>query len=381
MMYFPSYQNSILNLMGSIAEGFGKKTNYSPLAQLNPEEIRNAKNVILVVLDGLGYEYLTRYGKNSELAKYLRSKMTSIFPATTTTCIPGFLTGMSSYEHGMAAWYTFLREIGMVVVPLRHVTRFGEFPIGAEVKKIYNLRPFTNLINAKSYVLNPKEFYKSEFNLTSAGKSDLIGYRSIEEMFGKMSKLVRKPGKQYIYAYHNNPDKLMHENGNESKKVLREFNKIDRAFKKFLNKIKNTNSIVIVTADHGLITVPREKQIDTLKYPQLIHFLRMPLCGEGRAGYAYVIPRKKHQFESFAKNKLKFCCEVIKSEDALKRGWFGRGKMHHEFKHRIGDYILLMKDNYAIKDFMLGEEIKYHMGVHGGTSKEEMFVPLIVVKR
>lgn len=38
-----------------------------------------------------------------------------------------------------------------------------------------------------------------------------------------------------------------------------------------------------------------------------------------------------------------------------------------------------MGENYVIKDFLLGEREKFHMRNHGGVSKEEMFVPLIVI--
>ncbi len=38
-----------------------------------------------------------------------------------------------------------------------------------------------------------------------------------------------------------------------------------------------------------------------------------------------------------------------------------------------------MKGNYIIKDFILGEEKKFLIGHHGGVSKDEMFVLLMVV--
>jgi hypothetical protein len=38
-----------------------------------------------------------------------------------------------------------------------------------------------------------------------------------------------------------------------------------------------------------------------------------------------------------------------------------------------------MRENYIIKDFVLGEKERFHIGNHGGVSKEEMFVPLIVI--
>jgi hypothetical protein len=45
---------------------------------------------------------------------------------------------------------------------------------------------------------------------------------------------------------------------------------------------------------------------------------------------------------------------------------------------RVGDYILVMKENYILKDVLLGEHENKNIGHHGGVSKEEMYVPLIV---
>jgi hypothetical protein len=39
-----------------------------------------------------------------------------------------------------------------------------------------------------------------------------------------------------------------------------------------------------------------------------------------------------------------------------------------------------MKNNYTIKDWILGEQRHLTLGVHGGVSAAEMYVPLIVAK-
>ncbi len=385
-MYFPDYTNCILNLMGSLARGLGGKTGYNPLLILTSNEIKKAKNVVLIILDGLGYEYLMNYGKNSELVSHLRGKITSIFPAVTTSCVPAFLTGTSAQEHGMTGWHIFLREVGAIIVPLTCTTRFGNFPLTKETEsdKLFKLSSFSKKIKARAYTLNPVEFYDSDFNVKCAGKSECIGYDGISDFFKKIERVIKKKSKKrkFVYAYHPYPDSLMHEHGNEHKKVLREFKKIDMNFKKFLKKIKNTNSLIIVTADHGLITVPKNKWIDTHKIPELNNFLRMPLCGEGRMAYAYIKSGMGTEFEKFVKKNLRVCCDLWKSEELVRKGFFGKGKMHPEFKNRIGDYVLIMKENYGIKDFLINSNVKdQHLGRHGGTSKEEMFVPLIVVKK
>jgi hypothetical protein len=39
-----------------------------------------------------------------------------------------------------------------------------------------------------------------------------------------------------------------------------------------------------------------------------------------------------------------------------------------------------MKDNYAIKDLVLGETRNEWIGHHGGMSEDEMFVPLVIIE-
>jgi len=87
-MYLPDYRGgSIVNLMASIEKALKGRPKYKPLRLLGPEEL-SSKNIVLFVVDGLGYEYLMRNGKNTVFQKHLRGKMTSMFPSTTGTCIP-----------------------------------------------------------------------------------------------------------------------------------------------------------------------------------------------------------------------------------------------------------------------------------------------------
>jgi len=48
---------------------------------------------------------------------------------------------------------------------------------------------------------------------------------------------------------------------------------------------------------------------------------------------------------------------------------------------RVGDYTLIMKDEYQIKSNILDKKAEFNLGNHGGASKSEMLVPLIVIKK
>ena len=79
------------------------------------------------------------------------------------------------------------------------------------------------------------------------------------------------------------------------------------------------------------------------------------------------------------KTKLKGKFDVIKSEIAIEKGYFGNGKANPKLKDRIGDFILLGKKDYCILDGIHFGDPHFMKGNHGGISRKEMVVPLIVV--
>ncbi|MBK6848254.1 MAG: hypothetical protein IPG96_12225 [Proteobacteria bacterium] len=76
--------------------------------------------------------------------------------------------------------------------------------------------------------------------------------------------------------------------------------------------------------------------------------------------------------------QLAAVCELIPSAELVRRGFFGLGTPAPALADRIGDYALLLKDRYTLRDKVLGEKAYDPIGVHGGASADEMFVPLLV---
>ena len=64
-----------------------------------------------------------------------------------------------------------------------------------------------------------------------------------------------------------------------------------------LGDIAGSDTLVIVTADHGIIDTARDRVIDLEDHPQLAETLVLPLCGEPRVAYCYVRPDRRRDFE------------------------------------------------------------------------------------
>jgi predicted AlkP superfamily pyrophosphatase or phosphodiesterase len=380
----PNYKDgSILNLMSSIGGALGWRSKYGALKILKPEELKKSKNIVLMVVDGLGYEYLMKYGKGSVFNENLRGKMTSTFPSSTSAAIPAFMTGTSPKEHGMTGWYMFAKEFGSQIIPLPYVPKFTwEFSLGGlfDINKLFDIKPFANKIKVKSYLVQNRKILDTEFTVAAAGKSKRFGYDGMKGYFRAIRKVLSSnKQRKFIFAYYSDHDSLCHKNGSPSKKVLKHFKQLDKSMRSFLKSIRGTDTTLIITADHGMADIPLSNNIDLDNHPKLKEMLSMPLSGEHRFAYVYVKPSRKKEFEAYVKTKLRYCCDLCKSEDFVKKGYFGLFKSHGKLKDRIGDYVFLMKDNYAIYDHSPYKEKHFHKGDHGGLSKEEMYVPLVVI--
>ena len=106
--------------------------------------------------------------------------------------------------------------------------------------------------------------------------------------------------------------------------------------------------------------------------------LRFPLCGERRVAYCHV--QDSAVFMDQARTWLQDRADVMPSARLVHDGWFGPGTPHPRLDERIGDVALVMHGRYTVKDWAPGESRHLHIGNHGGTSEDEMLIPLIVEK-
>lgn len=367
----PNYKDgSIVNLMSTIGARFGYRSIYRNLALLSPKELK--KNVILLVIDGLGFEYLNKFGQNSFLFSLLKDKMTSVFPPTTASAITSFYTGLAPQQHAITGWYVYFKEIGAVAMPLPYFAR-GAGEINASPEELLNLKPIFNKLKVKSYNIMPAHLIGSNYNKSQLKNVTSFGYRTLSGMFRQMNRALKKPHQKYIYSYWPMFDTICHEFGPDSVEAFAHFLELDNAVFRFAGKMPK-NTTLIVTADHGLMQTTRKRII--LKH-KLNDFLVLPLSGEPRAAYCYLKSGKEKEFKQYVKKHLKMC-KLLPSKQLVKDNMFGLGKPNPKLFDRIGDYTLILKENYIIKDTLLGEEEGTHIGHHGGVGKEEMYVPLLV---
>ncbi|MFN3750748.1 MAG: alkaline phosphatase family protein [Thiobacillus sp.] len=359
---------SLVNLMRSVAAALGTDTPYPPLAALPPAALAGARHLVLLVVDGLGLDFLL--GHEGALRRHLRGQLTSVFPSTTASAIPVFLTGLAPQQHGLTGWHMYFREIGAVAAPLPFRLRTGRHSVrdaGVTPAQLFGLTPLFDRLPVACHVVSPQQIIDSDFNVALSGRAQRHGYQTLDELFGVLAGLVQSTApRSYVYAYWSQLDSLAHEYGIASPQAAAAFATLDAAFARLLDAAHGTGSVILVTADHGFIDC--DETIDLDDHPALRDTLRLPLCGEPRASFAYVREGQAQRFQDYVHTRLAGLVDVLPSEAVLNQGWFGAGATHPRLTDRIGDYLLLPRGQAILRDWLVGETRHVHIGVHGGVS-------------
>jgi hypothetical protein len=378
----PDYSGgSLVNLMASLVAARGGKALHPPLRNLRTEELREARNLVLVIVDGLGDNYLMRRGAGGELARRRRASITSVFPSTTATAITTSYTGRTPLEHGLTGWFTYFGEAGCVSAALPFRSRGDHLPLarrGVTPEQIYLSKSIFEQLPVRSIVVTYKEIIDSEYNVRHCRGAQRLAYETLEELVSQIEAAVKSgTERKFIYAYWPVYDMVSHRYGAESAEAFEQFSKFDEAFGRLIARLSGTQSLVIATADHGFIDVAPQESFELPA--SLASSLRFPLCGERRVAYCHV--HSQDEFMKKAKDWLGERADVVPSRSLADEGWFGAGTPHPRFAERIGDVALVMRGHYTVKDWTPGESRHLHIGNHGGTSADEMLIPLILEAR
>lgn len=397
-MLFPDYHGgSIVNLMSSIGQKFHIKSQYLPLKEFpqnflpnysgNTENSNELAPLIFIIIDGLGYNYLINQNKNSNFRRYLHGSITSVFPSTTAAAMTTFYSGIAPLNHGVPAWFTYLRELGVVSTILPMQIRGFKVPIlhhNLTAADIFKFPSFAAKIPLKTASLFPKPIYKTPYSSYAVRDSLELKYPygNIKKFFNIMLKTVKsKQQPAYLLSYWPDFDSLSHIHGIQSEKTQQHYEALDFELGIFIDKVQAQvpGTKIIITADHGLVDTPDDRTIWLRDHPELKSFLSLPIVGEGRVPFLYVRSRSISAFEQYMDKHFGDVGELWPIDKALKERIFGLFQPHPRFMERVGDYLLFMKENYVFREKLLGERKEKMIGNHGGWSKEEMEVPLILV--
>jgi len=370
-------ENGFVNLIASLVEARGGAPRHPALASLPAAELREARNIVLLIVDGLGDNYLQANGAGGPLARHRRAPICSVFPSTTASAITTSYTGATPLEHGLTGWFTYFSAAACVGAALPFQRRGEKGSLGVAPGRLFVEPPLFDTLAARSMVVTWRAIIDSPYNIYHCGRAERLAYEDLDGLLAQTAAAVRSgPERKFIYAYWPEFDALSHRHGVGGPEVRAHFSQLDAMFGELLARLAGTDTIVVATADHGFVDCPPEESLELP--PELSALLRFPLCGERRVAFCHV--QDQGVFMDKAKKFFGNRAEVRPSRELQEEGWFGAGRAHPRFAERIGDVAIVMNGRGTVKDWVPGEPRHLHIGNHGGTSDDEMHIPLVVAK-
>ena len=381
MQVKPDYSGKgIVNLMSSIARAVGSESPYPLLKNDITAGFEESKNIVLMVVDGLGYDYLSEYGKDTVLKSFLKDKLTSVFPPSTGSAITTFITGLPPQQHAVTGWYVFLKEYGLMSRILPFTSAVDWNVLETDIAHVVDVESLFWSIERKRTVIAGEHITDSVFSKQTIGDARRVAYQDLWSFFDTLEVTLEQSNQpSYIYSYWPELDSIAHLLGIKSQEAQNHLQEFDRHLERFIESIQGTDTILIILSDHGIHDIEKENLIITGDHPALIDCLTLPLCGDTRSAYCYVRPSKVKAFESYVSSELGDACDLQKSDSLIDENWFGLFDPHPMLSDRVGDYTMIFKESYAVLNSFPGQETPALLGHHGGTSSEEMYVPLIVI--
>ncbi|MFP4385169.1 MAG: alkaline phosphatase family protein [Spirochaetia bacterium] len=382
----PDYRGgSIVNLMSSVIRSFGGGHEYSELSELPSSELSRFRNTVLIVIDGLGANYLSKQN-DSFLNSRLSSRLTSVFLSTTACANTVFSFGYPPQQHGFTGWDMNLKETGAVTTILPFIPRYeGESleKSGFSLDMLDGIPAVYTKLKARSSVLIRQKIAHSPFSDYASRGADVVPVRNLRHGIKKILPLIkqRTEKRKYLHLYIEEFDSAAHKHGVQSGEVRTVFEEIDREIRNLSVSLKNTGTALLVTSDHGFIDVPEESIINSESVPGFSECLTIPLSGDSRTRYCYVRPEKTKKFEDILNSTLSGKLWWYRGSKLIRDYLYGLGEPHRNLYDRVGDYVLVMKENFIIQDKLANARAdeKHRPGRHGGVSEDEMAVPLITI--
>ena len=375
---FPDYENSILNLINSILKYYHVETKYKGLDILDKILQRKYKNIVLIVLDGMGEHIINHISPNGFFKKHQIRKITSVFPSTTTAAMTTYYSGKPPIETGWIAWSQYFKEYGRSIDVLPNRDSYtGEVYKDAKI----NVQELIQYISIYDQIEeNSKEVKAYEISPShcmSRSKRN-INANTMGILCDSIEAICKNTDENFILAYNDEPDGLLHKYDCESSEVKEFILETEKKIENLYNKLQGTNTLLIISADHGHKDIERVYDIQNMEDIQ--ECLIMPPSLESRCTAFWVKEEKKKEFEKIFKKRFEKEFLLFTKDEFLEKHMLGFGNKHKKIDDFIGNYISVSIGNASFKlGTNISKEKPEKKSTHCGLSPEEMEVPLIIL--
>lgn len=379
MLSYPDYSRCPVNVISSILKYYRKPLAYQSLHELDKELDKFYKNVVLIVLDGMGTDMLERnLPKSDFLRKNHIDNITSVFPSAAVPAMTSFYTGVSPNEHGWLGKSLYFKEFCRTIDVSTNLDSFTKTPV-TKASAAEFVMPYETIYDeiAGSIIGEVQPFVITNENVSIPEKGCI---RKTTDRFERVCELIKMicdtSQNTFTFVRWNSPDDTAHKEGCYGDRTAEKLAAISSHIKVLCRDL--TDTLLIITSDHGMKDISEEIKINYIS--EIMDCLVIPPFVESRAASCFVKNDRRTDFERAVYNYLGNDFLLLSKSDIIARGILGGGRQHSKIADFIGDYMIIAIADKSIRYLTLNAKPKPpHAADHGGLTNEEMIIPLIVV--
>ena len=357
-MQAPRYgTRSLAEVLPSVAHALGERTFPNALAYPDMQQ------AVVVVVDGLGWQQLLPHIDslpNIGPAVLEQQPIDAAFPTTTPAGLATLTLGMAPGRHGFVGQTFYLPDFETVLAPLHWETE----PLPEAVQPEPTMFERLQSIDVRRH--GPAQYATSGMTRTLLAGATAFDYDDFDPAS------ISRGEQQLDYVYLPKLDKLGHIHGANTPKWVKYLHRIDELIGGIRRNI-GTQAAIVVTSDHGMVTIPDERRInvDEAPYAAGVDIL----AGEPRMRHIYsASPDLVRELWTQA---LGDRATVWSREEAIASGVFG--DVDDLLADRIGDVVAIAHDDWILASRIVDPRPSGLRGLHGGLTPAELLVPALVI--
>lgn len=340
------------------------------LASFFPEAVRGATQVVLLVVDGLGWHQLQeRIRADRSVAPTLASMqggpITTIAPTTTVTALTSITTGATPGEHGLVGYR--IDFAGHIVQMLRWADSRGDVRRRLAPRDVQPCPPF---LGGSVPILSKAEFDGTAFTESHLRDQRAFSWRALSSMVVDVRALLAA-GEKFVYCYYDCVDKIAHERG-FGEYYDSELRTTDRLIAD-LASVLPAGAALLVTADHGQVMVGDRT---TSLHPEVTRLLTHQ-SGEGRFRWLHTKAERVDEVVNAARSHHGDDAWVMTRDEMIDGGYFG-ARVNDVVRRRFGDVAVMARTNVSFDD--PADKTYFELQCrHGSLTDAEIDVPLLAI--
>jgi predicted AlkP superfamily pyrophosphatase or phosphodiesterase len=342
------------------------------LGEVNPLLLKPKSKVLVILIDGLGAEQiLSRSGHCRFLANGVSAGQTafSAFPATTSTNIGSFATGLMPGEHGLVGHQVLDREHNLRINLL---TGWNSETDPLKWQPNLTISELSHTKGVITNVIAAAEYENTGYTLATMREAQFLPAEGIGDRFDRALEVLNSREASLTYLYIPELDKYGHRNGWQSPGWSALLEEVDGQISRLAARLPKDCG-VLVTSDHGMVDTSPQMHLvlDTYFDSSLDWF-----GGDTRVAYIYLNDESAVASVVSKFDALRNSLTAVPTADLVRSGFYGNVSSLAE--QRLPEVVLFAKGSHTLFHSEYSKKKSFEMiAHHGSVTAAEIRIPLV----